>query len=78
MHDAHKDLGRWLASQRHQFRKGKLPQDKAEILQNMGVSLTLKKPQCYRTGPNAPQFYAAAQSEETSSIIEEPKEDLLI
>ena len=78
MHDAHKDLGRWLASQRHQFRRGKLPQDKAEILQNMGVSLTLKKPQCYRTGPNAPQFYAATQSEEASSVSEESKEALFV
>ena len=67
MHDENKDLGRWLASQRHQFRKGKLPQDKAEILQNLGVTLALKKPQCYRTGPNAPQFFAAAQAGESSA-----------
>jgi Helicase associated domain len=44
MHDECKELGRWLASQRHQFRKGKLPQDKVEILQRMGVNLTFAKP----------------------------------
>ena len=66
MHDKHKDLGRWLASQRHQFRKGKLPEDKAEILQNMGVSLTLKKPQCYRTGPNAPQYFSSDEQSSSS------------
>jgi hypothetical protein len=38
-----KELGRWLASQRHQYRKGKLTQDKVEILQNLGVQLTFKK-----------------------------------
>ena len=45
MHDDFelKDLGRWLASQRHQHRKGKLSEDKAQILRNMGVSLEEKK-----------------------------------
>ena len=38
-----KELGRWLASQRHQYKKGKLPRDKVEILQNLGVQLTFKK-----------------------------------
>ncbi|CAB9521498.1 helicase [Seminavis robusta] len=44
MHDDCKELGRWLASQRHQFRKGKLPHDKIDILQRMGVNLSFKKP----------------------------------
>lgn len=44
MHDDCKELGRWLASQRHQYRKGKLPKDKVKILQNLGVNLEYKKP----------------------------------
>lgn len=44
MHDDCKELGRWLASQRHQFRKDKLPKDKIEILQRLGVNLAYKKP----------------------------------
>ena len=62
MHDQHKDLGRWLASQRHQFRKGKLPQEKADILINMGVTLVIKKPQCYRTGLDRNQNIAGSNA----------------
>ena len=45
--DEFEELGRWLASQRHQFRKGKLPQDKVDILQKMGVNLSSRKTQSW-------------------------------